>query len=46
MNPNRLNRDKLEQTQFYWKDHRSSILAKKRRREEKNLKPCVRVPEN
>jgi hypothetical protein len=48
MNPNKLNRDKLEQVQFYWKNHRSSILTKKRRRKEekkKNLKPCVRVPE-
>jgi hypothetical protein len=38
MNPNRLNRDKLEQAQFYWKDHRSSILTKKKRRKEEKKK--------
>jgi hypothetical protein len=38
MNPNRLNRDKLEKAQFCWKNHRSSILTKKRRREEEKKK--------
>jgi hypothetical protein len=28
MNPNKLNRDKLEQAQLCWKNHRSSILTK------------------